>query len=152
MSRVYCEELITTLTQEISLTQDRRYHIPAISLGIVFYNAPSGTFTVSVKSGSTTLVSDTFTSAELKSDLSTSNDYGYLKKEFQFTSDLILEKGTYDIELSSSGYTFSESSFIGWIKPASNIFITHTTNDSVYTNNPFDILIYERKKAGTRWL
>jgi hypothetical protein len=148
MSRVYCEELITTLTQEINFVSRRRYHIPAISLGIVMYNAPSGTFTLSVMDGSIVLTSKSFTSADIKTDLSTSNNYGYIYKTLQFTSELILEYGSYDFVLSSSGYTYSSNSFIGWIKPPSDVFNTEANSDSLYLNNPLDILIYDTKFGG----
>jgi len=142
MSKLVVDELKTTLSQSITLTQDRIYHIGGIKINLFMYNSPSGTFTLSLKQGATTLVSETFTSAELKSDLSTSDDYLYLYKAFSLNARL--KKGTYTLEISSSGYTYSSSSFLGWIKSHENIFNEQSDTPIDFTYNPFDYLIYER--------
>lgn len=143
MSYLVVDELQTTLTQQINLKYDRIYHLAGIKINILMYNAPSGTFTLSVKNaGGTTLASADFTSADIKSDLSTSDNYAYLYKALNI--ELPLKKGSYDLVLSSSGYTYSSSSFIGWIKDYENIFNATETAPANFTENPFDVLIYEK--------
>lgn len=107
------------------------------------YNNPSGTFTVSVKQDATTLVSQTFTSADIKTELSTSDNYAYLYKLIRFDNPLRLRAGSYDLVLSSSGYTYSSGTFLGWIKSYENIFNELEDTPENYASNPFDVLIYE---------
>jgi len=142
MSYIVVDELVTTLTQTVTLNYDRIYHVAGLKIKLLMYNSPSGTFTLSVKQGATTLASKSFTSADIKTDLSTTDDYAYLYKALDFS--LPLKKGNYDLVLSSSGYTFSVSSFIGWIKSHENIFIEKTTEPSSFIDNPLDVLIYEK--------
>lgn len=145
MSKIVVDELINTLTQSITLNQDRIMHIEALKIRLYMYNAPSGTFTLSVKLGATTLSSQSFTSADIKSDLSTSNNYALIDKLLLF--DLPLKKGTYSLELSASGYTYSQNSFISWVKSHENIFNEQSSVADSFLSNPFDVLIYENKRC-----
>jgi len=147
MSSLVLDTLVTTLSQSITLTQNRRVTIRAISLKVVMFNAPAGTFTLKVKSGANTLTSKTFTSADIKSDLSTADNYAYLWKVLDFSGNLQLENGTYTLEISSSGYTFSESAYLGWIRPHENIFNTGDGSNDSILNNPFGFRIFELKRV-----
>lgn len=144
MSYIVTEELITTLTQTITLSYDRIYHVAGIKIKLLMYNAPSGTFTLSIKQGATTLSTATFTSADIKTDLSTTDNYAHLYKALNFS--LPLKKGSYDLVLSSAGYTYSASSFLGWIKSHENVFIEKTTTPDSFIDNPLDVLIYEKMR------
>ena len=110
------------------------------------YNAPSGTFTVNFKSGATTLATQSFTSADIKTDLSTTDNYAWLYKAISFPNLLAVKRGSYDIELTSSGYTYSAISFIGWVKSHENIFNDREDAFVDFTTNPQDVLIYERMR------
>jgi hypothetical protein len=140
MTTLVCDELITTLTQTVNLSYDRVYQIAGVKIKLLMYNAPTGTFTLSLKSGATTLASDTFNSAEIKTDLSTANNYAHIYKALTF--NLPLKKGAYDLVLSSSGYTFSTSSFLGWCKSFENVFNEEVDNTVEYVDKPFDYLLY----------
>lgn len=145
MSKVVVDELITTLTQQINLKNDKIYHIEGLKIRLIMYNAPAGTFTLSIKSGATTLASVNFTSADIKSDLSTSDNYALIDKALNIVAPL--KKGSYDFVLSSSGYTYSQSSFIGWVKSHENIFNSQESVATSFLDNPFDVLIYENKRC-----
>ena len=142
MSYIVVDELDTTLSQTITLDYDRIYHVAGIKIKLLMYNSPAGTFTLSLNKDATTLASASFTSADIKSDLSTTDDYAYLYKALNFS--LPLKKGSYQLVLSSSGYTYSASSFIGWIKSHENVFIEPTTSLDNFIDNPLDVLIYEK--------
>lgn len=142
MTTLVCDELIGTLTQTVNLSYDTVYHIAGIKIKLLMYNAPSGTFTLSLKSGATTLASDTFDSAEIKTDLSTANNYAHIYKALTF--NLPLKKGAYDLVLSSSGYTYSESSFLGWCKSFENIYNEQVDDTVLYNDKPFDYLLYAK--------
>ena len=141
MTILVCEQLETNLTQTVNLVFNKVYHLDGIKIKLLMYNAPAGNFTLSVKSGAETLASSSFTSADMKSDLSTADNYAHLYKALDIS--LILKKGSYDFVLSSSGYTFSESSFIGWCKSYENVFNEEVDALLRYTDKPFDFLIYE---------
>lgn len=141
MSFIVVDELKTTLTQEINLIYDRIYHIGGLKIKLFMFNEPAGTFTLSIKQGATTLASESFTSADIKTDLSTTDSYAYLYKALNFS--LPLKKGSYDLVLSASGYNPTDSSFLGWIKSFENIFNTINGTSESLGNKPFDVLIYE---------
>lgn len=145
MSFVVVDELKTTLTQRINLLYDRVYQIDGVSIKILMYNAPAGTFTVTLKDLlGNNLASDTFTSAEIKTALETSDNYAYCFVPISIYAPL--KKGSYDIELSASGYTYSQSSFMGWIKSHENVYNSISGTPVNFTENPFDYLLFERTR------
>lgn len=146
MTQLLCEELRTTLEQDFTLTGSRVFQINSVRPFIVMYNAPSGTFTFSIKSGVNTLGSVSFTSTDVQSDLSTSNTYAYLHKALTFTNDVPLRAGTYTLEMSSSGYTFSANSFMGWVKN-NDLFFTVDGTPLNETNNPHSFELWENKRV-----
>jgi len=146
MTVLLVEELKTTLEQDFTLAGSRVYQISALRPFVCMYAAPSGTFTFSIKSGSNVLGSVSFTSADIQSDLNTSNNYAYIYKKLEFTNDIPLRAGSYTVEMSSSGYTYSASSFMGWAKNNDVFFdITGTVNNE--TNNPHSFELWENKRA-----
>ena len=151
MTTLVTEELKTTLTETIHLKYDKIYHIEGFKIRLVMFNAPAGTFTLSVKQGAATLISKDFTSADIKSDLSTTDNYAWIDKAIVFDDLLALKKGSYDLVLSSSGYTYSAIGFLGWVKSHENIFNEREDAFVVYTTNPLDVLIYERKREDLIW-
>lgn len=138
MSIVAVKELKQTLTQEINLYQYRNYHIEGIKIGLLMFNSPSGTFILSIKKQGETIASKSFDCDDIKQDLNTTDDYAYLQKALTFNG-LKLKSGTYQLELSSSGYTYSNSSFLGWIRDFNN-------NTDYFNNTPLSFLIYENKR------
>ena len=147
MTTLVLDELITTLSQDFTINLNRRYSIEGIRPYIYMHNAPAGTFTLSLKEGVTTLVSQTFDSAEIKSDLSTSDNFAHIWKRLVFSTPFQLSKGTYTLELSSSGYTFAESAYIGWIREYENVFNeTSGTIDTLF-DNPFSFQIFENRRV-----
>ena len=146
MTTLLVEELITTLEQDFTLAGSRVYQISALRPFVCMYAAPSGTFTFSIKSGANTLGSVSFTSADIQSDLNTSNTYAYLHKALEFTNDIPLKAGTYTLEMSSSGYTYSSSSFMSWVKN-NDLFFTVDGTINNETNNPHSFELWENKRV-----
>lgn len=147
MTKLVVDELRTTLSQEITYSLNKRVSIAAISIYVYMHNSPSGTFTLSVKSGATTVASQDFTATELKTNLSTSDDYLYMWKPIQFDDAIQLEKGVYTLELSSSGYTYSSSSWIGWIKEHENLFIPSYGDLDNFSMYPLSYRIYQYRRT-----
>lgn len=144
MTQLVVNELITTLTQSVTFNHYRIHQVAGIKIKLLMFNAPAGTFTLSLKSGVTTLASSSFTSADIKTDLSTSDNYAWLYKALNI--EIPLSPGAYDLELSASGYTPISSSFLGWVRSRENIFIEQSGTPDDFTQNPFDVLIYERMR------
>ena len=147
MTTLVLEELKSTLQQTVNLTLNRRYNIEAVRPLLYMHNAPAGTFTLSIKSGVNTLTSKSFTSADIKSDLSTVNNYAYLWKNLTFSEIALLKNGSYILELSSSGYTFSSSSYIGWIKEHENLFNETSGTPLTDLDNPFSYQLFEHRRS-----
>ena len=148
MTTLVVDELKTTLTQSFTVDLNRRYTIAAVRPYLYMHNSPAGTFTFSVKdSGANTIASKTFTSAEIKSDLSTSDNYCHLWKALVFTNPLQLSKGSYSLVISSSGYTFAESSYLAWVKEYENIFNTTDGANDTDFNNPMSFQLFEQKRV-----
>lgn len=147
MTQLLVEELKTTLSQDFQLTTDRRMTLSGIRLNLYMHNSPTGTFTVTLKTSANTLATQTFTSADLKTALSTSDNFLHIWKSFEFTNPIQLSKGTHTIQLSSSGYTFAESGYLGWIKPHEDLFndLTSTITDDL--NNPLGYRLYELRQS-----
>jgi hypothetical protein len=147
MTKLVTEELKTELIQTFTLSNDRIYQIDGIKIKLLMFNEPPGIFTLSIKQGSEVLNSADFTSSDIKSDLNTSEPYAWLYKAIKFPTLTPLLKGNYDLHLSSSGYTYSSTSFIGWVKSHENIFNTRTDQYTDITENPMDFLIYESTRG-----
>jgi hypothetical protein len=121
MTTLVVEPLITTLEQTITLNLKQRYIIAAIRPYVYMHNNPAGTFTYKLKSGATELWQSSFTSVAIKTALNAANNYAHIK--LNLISDYLkLSPGSYTVELSSSGYTYNDSSYMGWIKPHEDLF------------------------------
>lgn len=145
MTMLVVEELKSTLTQSFTVDLNRRITVAGIRPYIYMHNSPTGTFTLSLKEGATTHATVTFDSTEIKSDLVTSDNYAHLWKALTFVDPLQLSKGSFSLVLSSSGYSFSESSYLGWIKEHDNIFQTTDGNNNTDYNNPLSFQLFEKK-------
>lgn len=120
--KLLIEELRNTLSQEFTISLNKRRQVYAVRPRLYMHNAPSGTFTVKIKDGATELASRDFTSTELKSLLNTANNYAHGFFKLDFDEPVPLKNGTYQVELSASGYTFSESAYLAWVKDHDNVF------------------------------
>ena len=145
--KLVVEELKSTLSQTVNFNLQKRYLFKGIRPYIYMHNSPAGIFTISIKSGGDTLASETFTSAEIKTELSTSDIYAHLWKILTFSAPLQLGKGEYELELSSSGYTFSQSSYMGWIKKHDTRFDETSGTPVSDMENPYSYQFFNFKEA-----
>jgi len=145
--KIVVEPLKTTLTQTINFTDLKRRKINGIRPYIYMHNAPAGTFTLTVKQGVVTLSSIDFDSAEIKSDLSTSDNFAHLDKLLIPPNGLILAGGSYDFILSSTGYTFSEASYLGWAVPYESVYNEIEGNERRALQLPFGIQLFTEVDA-----
>lgn len=127
------------LEQEIRLERSDRYHIGALSPYIYMHNSPSGTFTITLKRGIETIFSKSFTSAEIKTALGTTNNYAHVFYPIIPDNPIQLESGLYTVVLSSSGYSKTISSFLGWIRQHEDLNNTLDYVPDSDFQNPFAI-------------
>jgi hypothetical protein len=146
VTKLLYDELQTTLSQTFTLNHGKRYHIHAFKPVVYIHNAPSGTFTFKIKDGATELYTVNFTSADCKTEISTSNNYLFLNKKFIPSAPISMDGGkSYTLELSSSGYSFAESSHIGWIKQHDSDFHDYDGTPTTDCQNPKTVFFFEER-------
>lgn len=141
MSSHIIYELETTLSQSLQVDENRT--IKKIAIKAYWHLDPAGTFILTIKQGSNTIITKSLTSAEIMAGAGwTAGQYhvGYLLFDFDKFFNLYPETD-YTIELSASGYTYADSSFIGWAEEHEN-----NVNSS---GNTFGYRLYGPKRGGT---
>lgn len=116
MTNLLVETLKTELSQEIRLENQERYTIGAIIPYLYLHNAPAGTFTLEILSGVTSVFSQSFTSADIKTAIGTTDNYAHVFYPIIPQNPIQLDAGLYTIKLSAAGYSVLGSSFLGWIR------------------------------------
>lgn len=145
MTTLVIEELVTTLSQEFTINSEKGILLKSIRPYLYVHNNPVGTFTVKLKQGITELFSKNFQSSDLYNALSTSNAYAHLFFNIEFDYPIHLIENTYKIELSSSGYSFSEASYIAWIKEHENLKVPLSYSPLDDLNNPMSFELWSYK-------
>lgn len=144
MSTLLIQRLETELSQELSYNLSDRCQIGAFIPYLYMHNAPSGTFTIELlNSDNDIIMSQDFDSADIKASLSTSNNYAHVFYPIVPSNPIQIEYGTYTIKLSASGYSPSESSYLGWIQQHENIQNVMDYVPSYDTENSLAIRIKE---------
>lgn len=121
MTTLIVETLKTELSQEIRLENQERYTIGAIIPYLYLHNSPAGTFTLEILSGVTSVFSQSFTSADIKTAIGTSDNYAHVFYPIVPQNPVQLDAGVYTIKLTAAGYSVSGSSFLGWIRQHENL-------------------------------
>lgn len=139
MSTLVVDQLITTLDQPVSIKKP--IQLATIRPHLYLHNNPTGTFYLNIYNLSGLFKSFSFTSNDIKSAAGLSEAYFHAYYAIT-TTPFILPRGSYTIKLESSGYTFSESSFVGWckaVKATGNV----SGEPENYTENPFSFSLIE---------
>lgn len=139
---IIMDELKTTLTH--NATAIRPMTIAAIRPYLYKHRSPSGTFTFSITQNSATLISESFDSAEMESlvdDISATNFYHGAYK-IEFSSPIRVIRGDFQIVLSHSGYAFSESAYLGWIREHERL-VNEFTSPNNYAKHPLAVEVWE---------
>jgi len=108
------ETLVSELSQDINLKNNTRYTVKGLYPYLLMYNAPAGTFTLEVIKSASTVFSKSFTSADIKTSLSTTDNFAHVFYPVLPLNPLQLDAGLFTIKLSATGYSANNSSFIGW--------------------------------------
>jgi hypothetical protein len=144
--RLYVEELRATALVQVFERTDTCL-LDRVRLHIYKHLSPAGTFTVSVTdSADNVIVSKSQSLADMQADGSADLQANYYHGHVSFIFDTkaTLRPGTYKVKLSASGYTFSESAFIGWCKAWDDraIPITGDTEPDAAVDSPYDFEMY----------
>jgi len=146
MTTLVVEELKTTLTQEVTFTLPRRSHIHAIRPHLYVHNAPAGAFSFSVlDSSDNVLITKTFTAANVYTALGTANLYARAYYTILFDNKVHLPSAIYKLRLSASGYTFSNSSYLGWVRDHEDLKVTLGYTPTSDLANPLSYETWVRK-------
>ena len=136
MSTLMVSELFSELEHEMRFTQTGRIHIAGLYPYLLKFGSPVGTFTLSLIKGATTLFSKSFTSSEISS-----SNYAHAFHPVLPDNPIQIEAGLYTVKLTSSGYAFTSSDYIGWIQQHENIQNSMEYTPSNDTKNPLTIRI-----------
>ena len=147
MTTLVIDELKSSLEQEFRLDRQERYSIGAFIPYLYMHNSPLGTFKITLsKNGNAINFLETFTSADIKLALNTSDNYAHVFYPIIPSKPIQLEKGLYKITLSSvSGYTFKNNSYLGWIRQHENV----QPDRSYYLNDESELAYSMRIKVFT---
>lgn len=139
--------LESTLSNDFTLDLQERQQVGGVRAWLLSVGDPVGTFTYKIKEGATTHWSDTFNVVEMKSDLSTSATRLHMMKAKTVDPVINLGPGTYTLELSSSGYSASSSSYLAWLVDWEGQYFDASSNiiDNLLRPFHFEIWTYKRQ-------
>ena len=121
MTTLVVNPIGASLEQEFTYNLNDRCHIGAFYPYIVMIGSPAGTFTCELIKGVTTIFSKTFTSSSIKLSLTTTDDYAHAFYPIIPDLPIQIEKGTYKLRISTSGYTETSSSYLAWAQQFEDI-------------------------------
>ena len=116
MSKLLVEELFTSISEGFTLSYTERTSLAALYPHLYIHNEPAGTFTITLKKGATNIFSKSFNVSDIKATIDSPLDYSHVWYPVIPTNPVQIDSGEYLVELTSSGYTFSESAYIGWCR------------------------------------
>lgn len=143
MTTLVTHVLETTLSQDFDCELDRRLNVSGIRPYIMVHGSPAGTFTMTLKQGSESVASADFTASGIKIALGTSDNYLHAWYRLTFDTVIDLSKNTYTLELSSTGYTATETDYIGWIAEHENQINSADVDN--FTQNPLSFQLWRYK-------
>jgi hypothetical protein len=115
LTTLFVHELKTELEQEFKYKLRTRMNIGGVRPYLYIHNNPVGTFTIELLYNSSPIATGTFTAADIKTALATSDNYVHAYYNVTLDKNPVLNHGIYSLKLTSSGYSFNESAYIGWI-------------------------------------
>lgn len=121
MTTLVVNPIGASLEQEFTYNLNDRCHIGAFYPYIVMIGSPLGTFTCELTKGGVEIFSKTFTSALIKLSLSTTDNYAHAFYPIIPDAPIQIEKGTYKLKISTSGYTETATSYLGWAQQFEDI-------------------------------
>ena len=142
MTSLAVEELKTTLNQEI-LVGDNNLNVEAIRPRLYKHNVPAGTLQVQVRDTNDKIIS-TSNSITITDISAVAFFHGFIR----FDINAGLKAGTtYRLFLVPSGYTFTESDYVGWVKDHEDTQIGVSYSPSSGFLSPLSAQIWARNRT-----
>ena len=116
MSTLLVEELKSGLVQGFTLDNTKRYTVSGVYPHLLVYGNPAGSFIFQLKRNTTVLFSKSYSAADMKAQIPTTDSYAHLFLSVIPDGDVMIDGGDYTFVMASVGYTFSESNYIGWCR------------------------------------
>lgn len=139
-------ELVNALEQEFTYTKNVRTQVEAMRPYIYVHNSPSGTFYFDIIQDSTTIYTASFSSSDLYTALDTTDDYAHLFYKLDFGEEVYIDKGTYTLKMRHSGYSYSNTSWIGWVHMHDDPINEYTYSTPGTDNRlPLTFELYEKR-------
>lgn len=141
MTTLVCEELRTTLEEEIRFTHFGRIHLAGLYPYLLKFGNPLGTFKVELLKAGNPIVSETFSSAEISA-----TGYAHTFHPILPSNPVQIEPGLYTLKLSATGYAFNSSAYIAWIRQHENIQVPMEYIPGNDSKNPltFRVKLYKQ--------
>lgn len=121
MTTLVCQTLYTELTQDVIFSSNERLHVGCLSPYLLMMNAPAGTFTLEFIGPNGSVFTKSFNSSDIKASIPTTDNYAHVFYPVIPDNLVQIESGSFTIKLTSSGYTPTNTSFIGWVQQHENI-------------------------------
>lgn len=139
MTTLLIQTLYSELSQSFNYGLNERVHVASIAPYLYMSDAPAGTFTVDLTGPNGVVISKSFTSSDIKTSLSTTDNFAHVFYPIIPENPVHIEYGAYTIKLTATGYTATDSSFIGWIQQHENLnnSLSYTPSDD--SKNPLSI-------------
>lgn len=138
--------LETTLTQSFTISEQRVF--AGIRVRFIVKQMPAGTFTFTIKQGATVFKTYSFTAADLRTSINGVGNSFW--GDFSLVGRCELPEGSYDVELSGSGYTFGSGNWLAWAKS----FSAYTLEGSPYldfSESVYYLTLIEEKNRGLQY-
>ena len=144
------EELRNELNQDFVLTSQKNYEIYAIKIYLFANNASSivGNFRLGIYDGLQEVAFKTFDISDIVSQSNIQEEYFHSWYPIFFDNPVILQKGSYNFKLTSTGYSYASNSFIGWIREHENLKVPITYEPKNSLQNPLSYEVYTRQGFG----
>ena len=134
---------------EQTITVEKNILINAIRPYIYKHRRPLGTFKVSIWKGARELAFGELTSAEMEDQDPRlgANDFAHGHMRFDLNRFVNLRKGEYIIKMSSTGYSFSEADYFGWVKAHEDIRYSINGIPQNAFENPYTVELWRNEDA-----
>lgn len=140
MTTLLTQQLLTELplVQTFTYKLNQRVQLAGIYPYLFVFNMPTGTFTFTIeKTDGSFFLQKTFTSADLKASLNTTDDYFHFWFPIIPDAPMFLEKGDYTMTLEPDNtYFYNRKRFIAWIQQHENLNNTMDYTPSNDAENP----------------
>lgn len=145
MTALVVNPIGASLEQEFAYNLDVRCHIGAFYPYLVMVDAPAGAFTCELIKGVSTVFSKSFTSADIKASLSTSNNYAHCFYPIIPDEPIQIEKGIYKLKISTSGYTETNYTYLAWAQQFEDVqnLMSYTPSGMIENSLAFRLKIYK---------